>query len=577
MRAKRRNGLNIYIEVWLVPLLLALLLYPISLIDFLTFHLLAELFAVIISFIMCALAWTTIKFKRNYLLLFLANGYFWIAIIDLFHVMAWPGMNLAFTGSTNLAVQFWISARFMQAILLLFSVVLFHKVKNLYYIFGICGGLTVILLTTIFQGHFPDGYIDGQGLTAFKIQGEYIIIALLFLTISLLVKNKAMGNEDVKKYMIASIVLLILSEFSFTKYLLFFDFSNWLGHMLKIASFWLLYQGLVATTLISPLVRINSLLEAIKQSPAGMLLLDKTGKKISENPSYTQMLQAESYNVLQNEQVIKIEKAPDLLWLDIPQVMEKVSAGNIWRGKIERKGERSEALVYEATVTPVFNIDNKLDSISIIASDITELLQVNSIITDSDSAIKDILVGSIGAVAELLESRDSYTSGHSKAVAVLSVEIAKELGLLPHEIEGVRIAGLIHDIGKLKVPMEILNKPGRLSDAEFEIIKEHPQTGYSVIKQIPFPWDVPKIVLHHHERWDGQGYPNGLKGEEIPLGARILAVADMINAVSVHRPYRSSLGMEKAFDILHEERGKAYDPEIVDIALKIKDKLIQAG
>jgi len=154
------------------------------------------------------------------------------------------------------------------------------------------------------------------------------------------------------------------------------------------------------------------------------------------------------------------------------------------------------------------------------------------------------------------------------------VELGKELGLVDNEIDGLRIAGLIHDVGKIKVPMEILNKPDVLSTAEFEIIKEHPRIGHSIIKNIPFPWDVPEIVLAHHERWNGQGYPSGLKEDEIPYGARILAVADVIDSITSHRPYRPALGADKAFQIIQSGSGKAFDPKVVDAAMKIKSKIM---
>jgi putative nucleotidyltransferase with HDIG domain len=180
-----------------------------------------------------------------------------------------------------------------------------------------------------------------------------------------------------------------------------------------------------------------------------------------------------------------------------------------------------------------------------------------------------ILVETINAMSNAMASRDPYTAAHMKRVSELSMAIARELGLEAERIEGIRLGGIIHDIGKLYVPAEILNRPGRLSPAEFDIIKSHAQVGYDIIKGVPFTWPVAEMVYQHHERIDGSGYPNSLKGNEIVLEARILAVADVVEAMTSHRPYRPSLGMQPALDEIRNNSGKLYDPEIVSACTKV--------
>ena len=151
--------------------------------------------------------------------------------------------------------------------------------------------------------------------------------------------------------------------------------------------------------------------------------------------------------------------------------------------------------------------------------------------------------------------------------------IGRELGMDEDRLEGLRLGAMIHDIGKIYVPAEILNRPGRLSKAEFEIIKSHPAVGYDIIKDVRFPWPVADMVLQHHERMDGSGYPEGLHGEEIIFEARILAVADVVEAITSHRPYRPAVGLDKALGEIETNRGTYYDPTVVDACLRlIRDK-----
>jgi hypothetical protein len=180
------------------------------------------------------------------------------------------------------------------------------------------------------------------------------------------------------------------------------------------------------------------------------------------------------------------------------------------------------------------------------------------------------LEGTIHALASAVEMRDPYTAGHQRGVAQLACAIAKEMGLAEEQIEGIRMAGLIHDIGKINVPAEILSKPGTLNGLEFGLIKTHPQVGHDILNgTLEFPWPVAQIVLQHHERMDGSGYPQGLSGEEILLEARILGVADVVEAMASHRPYRPALSVSQALEEISQNRGILYDPEVVDACLKV--------
>ena len=164
---------------------------------------------------------------------------------------------------------------------------------------------------------------------------------------------------------------------------------------------------------------------------------------------------------------------------------------------------------------------------------------------------------------------DPHTFGHETRVGWIGGAVAEALGLDAHRVEGIRIAGLMHDIGKIAVPAQILAKPGPLTRAEFALIRKHPQHGHEILKGIPFPWPVAQVALQHHERLDGSGYPRGLEGDEILFEARIVAVADVVEAMASHRSYRPALGIDKALAEIERGRGSIYDPVVVDACLTL--------
>ena len=182
-----------------------------------------------------------------------------------------------------------------------------------------------------------------------------------------------------------------------------------------------------------------------------------------------------------------------------------------------------------------------------------------------------LINGTIKAIATLQEKRDPYTAGHQRRVAQLACAIARKMGLSEEQIYGIRIISIVHDIGKIAVPSDIINKPGKLSNDEFNIVKLHPQVAYDVLRNLEFPWPVAETILQHHERLDGSGYPNGISGEDISLEARILCVADVIEAIASNRPYRPALGKEKALDEIMQNRGTLYDPTVADACSRISN------
>src|SRR4030042_3396791 len=204
-----------------------------------------------------------------------------------------------------------------------------------------------------------------------------------------------------------------------------------------------------------------------------------------------------------------------------------------------------------------------------IARDISERKKAQEEARQSIEKLIRAMEHAIQAMTIVVEMRDPHTAGHQQRATQLACAIAREIGLSEEQISGLRLAGLIHDIGKVRVPAEILMNPDGLSEPEFMMIKAHPRLGYEILKTIDFPWPVAQIVLQHHERMDGSGYPSGLSGEDIVMEARILAVADVVDAMASHRPYRSALGISSALEEISQNKGVLYDSRAVDACLTL--------
>jgi putative nucleotidyltransferase with HDIG domain len=238
-----------------------------------------------------------------------------------------------------------------------------------------------------------------------------------------------------------------------------------------------------------------------------------------------------------------------------------------------------EAGIYGYMIKPfnvnevIINVRNSLRRRELEIADRVYRGELEQKVEERTAELQEILEGTILALTMTVEYRDPYTSGHQQRVSDLASAIAKEMGFPEDKIMGIRMAGALHDIGKIAIPVEILSKPGRLSKTEFELIKIHSQVGYDILNSIKFPWPIAQIVLQHHERMDGSGYPQGLSGEDILMEARIMGVADVVEAMASHRPYRPAVGIDKALEEISKNREALYDPEVVDACLMLfKDK-----
>lgn len=226
-------------------------------------------------------------------------------------------------------------------------------------------------------------------------------------------------------------------------------------------------------------------------------------------------------------------------------------------------------VVLETSGVPFFDANGNVSGFRGMNRDITERKKAEEEAQESFRKLQRTVEGTIQAIALTVETRDPYTAGHQRRVTKLAYAIAREMSLPNDQIQRIRISGLLHDLGKIFIPTEILSKPGQLTEVEFAIIKSHPQAGHEILKNIEFPWPISDIVIQHHERMNGSGYPAGLKGDEIVMEARILAVADVVEAMSSHRPYRPAIGLEKALKEIVNNKGVLYDARAVEACMRV--------
>lgn len=227
---------------------------------------------------------------------------------------------------------------------------------------------------------------------------------------------------------------------------------------------------------------------------------------------------------------------------------------------------------FDTVKVPLLDGDGNAISIMGTGRDITEMKMIEEELNKKVLQLQNAWEQTVTVLSDAVEIKDAYTSGHQKRVAALSVAIGQALGMSVSDITGLKMAALIHDVGKLQIPGEILSKPSKLMEAEFTLVKTHSEAGRSILKDADFPWDIAQMVYQHHERLDGSGYPQGLMGLEIMLEARIIAVADVVEAMSSHRPYRPALGIEAALGEIAKNSGKLYDPAVVEACLNLFTK-----
>jgi PAS domain S-box-containing protein len=304
----------------------------------------------------------------------------------------------------------------------------------------------------------------------------------------------------------------------------------------------------------------------VEQSISGIVII-MDGKLAYANPRFAEIVDQGS--------AVDLIGADPLQWIaeadrgEFAAVVQKLLDGGAPRVTVEFGVLRRDGVSIQVGANFARATHEGHSAIIGLMQDISERKRAEKQIKDYVDQLEKAVMSTVEVATRLSEMRDPYTAGHERRVAEIAVAISAELGFDAHRQEGLRVAGHLHDVGKINIPTEILSKPGKISAIEFQLIQDHAQAGHDVLKNVPFPWPVAQVALQHHERMDGSGYPQGLKGEAILLEARIIAVADVVEAMFSHRPYRAGLGIDKALAEIERGRGTAYDPNVVDACLRL--------
>lgn len=298
-------------------------------------------------------------------------------------------------------------------------------------------------------------------------------------------------------------------------------------------------------------------LKSIKSSPPDLILLDV---RMPEMDGYEVCRQLKRDEQTRDIPVVFISALQDM-----EDKLAAFQAGGV--DYVSKPFQMEEVLARVHAHLKLYRLQRDLQDI--VEDRTRDLRTALESLNESQKKYTTVLEETILAISMTIEKRDPYTAGHQWRVSLMAVEIARELGMSSAAIEGLRLSAMVHDIGKIYVPVEILSRPGRLTELEFSMIKVHPQVGSDIMRQVHFPWPVADMILQHHERMDGSGYPCGLKGDEILLEARVIAVADVLEAMASHRPYRAALGLEVALAEIRRGAGSIYDKDVAAACLRL--------
>ena len=311
----------------------------------------------------------------------------------------------------------------------------------------------------------------------------------------------------------------------------------------------------------------QNLVALVKASPLGIVAYDLNGKILIWNRA------AEEITGWQEKEVLglPIGAFADEKWEEYEALRRRTLSREVFHSlPLEATRKDGRRIIISYSSAPVFDSENRIVATMAVIHDISEKINMEAKLKESLEKTNRLLDETVHALSSAVEKRDPYTAGHQQRVAQLACALAEEIGGIAAErLNGIWTVALLHDIGKIYVPAEILTRPGHLSGIEFELIKSHAEVGYEILKDIEFQWPVPLIVRQHHERLDCSGYPAGLKGDDILFEARILGVADIVEAMSSHRPYRPGKGIESALEEITGARGTAYDSSVVDACLAL--------
>lgn len=582
------------------------LAYLVSRENYLLFHTAVEMFRAVTAFCVFTIAWNSRGLLKSGNIWFLGVSYACTGLITLLHMLAYKGMGVFSDSSADLATQLWVASRGLEALALCIAA----YTPNRRFPPGITvvavGAVTLALLVSIFGvpifggAFFPDCYIEGVGLTPFKKASEYAAVGLFALAFIGL-RAKADQRPSKRRALLqASVIGNAAASLAFSLYVDVYGVSNFAGHALVLAADILIFVAFVRSGIKRPqelvfwtlerdrraleqaVERQNvQILNAEAELEQGHAELEETRQALDAvRARETAILDAVGDGILcldQDGRVSFANGAAVALLGDhglrvgqpLPPPLSDLAAahGPVPADRELPRPGSAERRILEVTARPFAQPAGGASVLVI--RDVTERRGFEQEAARHAEAMKRSLFETIAVVAQIITIRDPYTAGHQQRVADLAAAIAREMGLAEDEVTGIHLAGTVHDIGKISIPAEILNRPGRLSQIEYDMLKTHAQAGYDIMKNADLPWPIADMIHQHHEKLDGSGYPRGLTGDRIIRGARILAVADIIEAMASHRPYRPALGVDAALAEVERGAGITLDAEAVSACLRL--------
>lgn len=567
--------------------------YAVSRANYLVFHAVLESFRAVTALCVFVIAWNSRGFLKSGSLWFLGVIYACVGLLTLLHMLAYRGMGVFPSADSNLPTQLWIVSRLVEAVALCVAAFTPRRRFSSGITVAGVGGVSAALLGAIALGVFPDCYVEGRGLTLFKQAGEAVAIALYAASAAGILRQTGERTRYQRRLFLTAVIANALGSLMFSFYVDVYGVLNVTGHLLVAIADALVFAAFVRVGIKRPQELVFWAIERERQA-----------LRSEVDRQNMQLLSVEAELEQGHAELEGTRLALDAMRARETAVLGAVGEGILCvdgNGRVTFANDAARRMLdgfglivgrplpprlalaeadYDLPL-PTRTVPNRVlevcvrpfrsgaDVSVVVMRDVTARRTLEQATALHAEAMKRSLFETVTVVAQIINIRDPYTAGHQERVADLSAAIGREMGLDEEEVTGLYLAGVVHDIGKISVPAELLNRPGRLTVPEYNLLKTHVQAGYDIMSKAHLPWSVADIILQHHEKLDGSGYPRGLTGEAIRREARILTVADIIEAMASHRPYRPALGIEAALEEVERCAGTSLDAEVVAVCLRL--------
>ncbi len=575
----RRFGLSVFILAFTTVLWLTQ--------PFLLFHTVVEFISIFFAMSLFIIGTQSYKYSKDDELYLLSIAFFFISLFDGWHTLAYKGMNVIEMATTNFATQLWIAGRLLQIVAMCMFPFLYRFKTPKIFIALFFLALSVLMGVLITIGYFPTCYVDGVGITSFKKTVEYTIAALAVIAFVLIDKVIVFRSKRILGYVRFSLFFLAASELSFTVYTDVYAAMNALGHLFKIFSYLSMWIMVVEEGFAKPYDHMfrqiydNSVHDQLtglynrryyetvvtddmkNSSPLSLVFADINGLKLMNDAfghvegdrvisCFTQVLQDECRS---SDSIIRMGGDEFLILMPLTSLLE---ARAIVRNIVSGYGMHAIAgIPLSASFGCMENVTGGVNWETLLKRAEVEMYRQK---LSTSMLVKSRI---IDEVMQSIFKKSGCEERHSRNVASLSKAIAVKMNLPDAQVEEICKAGALHDIGKVRIERDVMNKESPLDESDVLEIQRHAEIGYTILSQVPEYSQLAFSVLHHHEHWDGRGYPLGISGEKIPLPARIIAVAETFDAMVSDRPYQTMKSPQKAIQEIREEIGKKFDRRVV--------------